>query len=102
MIEFQRNAGLPVDGIVGEATLGKLEALRKAESGREGKKIPERDEGYARHDTLAGVVGRRRPRPRRPRRRRDAAAATGGIREKDLTLAPACGWPSCCAPRAPA
>ena len=47
VLDFQRNAGLPLDGIVGESTLMKLEAVRKAESGREGKKIPERDRGYA-------------------------------------------------------
>ena len=30
VIDFQRNAGLPLDGIVGESTLVKLEAVRKA------------------------------------------------------------------------
>ena len=83
VIEFQRNAGLPVDGIVGEATLSKLDALRKAESGREGKKIPERDEGFARHDTLAGVsvvVD--------PGHGGQDVGVTGrdGVREKDLAL----------------
>jgi N-acetylmuramoyl-L-alanine amidase len=89
VIEFQRNAGLPVDGIVGEATLVKLEALRKAESGREGKKIPERDEGYARHDTLSGASVVVDP----GHGGLDVGATAGGagrgaaLREKDLTLA---------------
>jgi len=52
--DFQHNAGLLPDGIVGESTLTKLEALRKAESGREGKKIPERDQGFATARELAG------------------------------------------------
>jgi N-acetylmuramoyl-L-alanine amidase len=54
LLEFQRNAGLPADGIVGESTLRKLDALRKAEAGREGKKIPERDAGFLAERTLAG------------------------------------------------
>lgn len=54
--DFQGNAGLPPDGVVGEATLAKLDALRKAETGREGKKIPERDRGFARARTLAGLT----------------------------------------------
>ena len=54
VLDFQRNAGLPLDGIVGESTLNKLEAVRKAESGREGKKIPERDRGYAAALSLTG------------------------------------------------
>ncbi len=54
VLDFQRNAGLPPDGIVGESTILKLEALRKAESGREGKKIPERDGGFVRAQSLLG------------------------------------------------
>ncbi len=46
VLDFQRNAGLRRDGLVGENTLNKLTALRKAESGREGKKIPDRHDGY--------------------------------------------------------
>jgi N-acetylmuramoyl-L-alanine amidase len=52
--DFQHNAGLLPDGIVGGSTLAKLDALRKAESGREGKKIPERDSGYAAARELSG------------------------------------------------
>jgi N-acetylmuramoyl-L-alanine amidase len=54
VLDFQQNAGLPADGIVGQSTLDKLEAVRKAESGREGKKIPERDRGWAAARTLTG------------------------------------------------
>jgi N-acetylmuramoyl-L-alanine amidase len=56
VLDFQRNAGLIPDGIVGESTIRKLEALRKAESGREGKKIPERDGGYVPARSLTGQV----------------------------------------------
>jgi N-acetylmuramoyl-L-alanine amidase len=52
--DFQRNAGLQPDGVVGEATLALLDAVRKAESGREGKKIPERDEGFVAARSLTG------------------------------------------------
>ncbi len=54
VLDFQQNAGLPLDGLVGEGTLRKLEALRKAESGREGKKIPERDGGFVVARSLTG------------------------------------------------
>ena len=54
VLDFQQNAGLPLDGLVGESTLLKLEALRKAESGREGKKIPERDGGHVAARSLSG------------------------------------------------
>ena len=54
VLDFQHNAGLIPDGIVGESTIHKLEALRKAESGREGKKIPERDRGYVSARSLTG------------------------------------------------
>ena len=56
VLDFQRNAGLPLDGIVGESTLVKLEALRKAESGREGKKIPDRHGGYVAARSAVGQV----------------------------------------------
>ena len=54
VLDFQRNAGLLVDGIVGDSTIVKLTALRKAESGREGKKIPERDGGFMEARSLIG------------------------------------------------
>jgi N-acetylmuramoyl-L-alanine amidase len=56
VLEFQRNAGLPPDGIVGDSTLVKLDALRKAETGRESKKIPDRDAGYLAARSLTGLA----------------------------------------------
>lgn len=56
VLDFQRNAGLLADGIVGPTMLAKLEALRKAESGREGKKIPDRHGGCVEARSPAGQV----------------------------------------------
>jgi N-acetylmuramoyl-L-alanine amidase len=83
-LDFQQNAGLPVDGIIGESTLKKLEAVRKAESGREGKKIPERDRGWVTARTLTGQVVTIDP--------GHGGSDTGclaadGLAEKDVTLA---------------
>lgn len=84
ILDFQRNAGLLVDGMVGPTTLDKLEALRKAESGREGKKIPDRNGGCVEARALTGQVvavdaghgGADR-----------GVVSAGGVTEKDLTLA---------------
>lgn len=84
VLDFQRNAGLAADGIVGETVLRKLEALRKAESGREGKKIPDRHGGCVDARSLAGLVvvvdaGHGGV---------DTGVVAGdGMAEKDLTLA---------------
>jgi N-acetylmuramoyl-L-alanine amidase len=84
LIDFQRNAGLPSDGIVGDDTLRKLDALRKAESGRESKKIPDRDEGFAHQTSLAGTVVAIDP----GHGGQDVGVVSpSGRREKDLTLA---------------
>jgi len=84
LIDFQRNAGLPPDGIVGDDTLRKLDALRKAESGREGKKIPDRDEGFVAETSLAGTVVAIDP----GHGGQDVGVVSpSGSREKDLTLA---------------
>jgi N-acetylmuramoyl-L-alanine amidase len=84
VLDFQRNAGLMADGIVGATMMRKLEALRKAESGREGKKIPDRHGGCVEARTLTGQVVAV-----------DAGhggadhgvVSAGGVAEKDLTLA---------------
>jgi hypothetical protein len=84
VIEFQRNAGLPSDGTVGENTLRTLDVLRKAERGREGKKIPDRDEGYVPRGVLAGKLvvldaghgGQD-----------EGVVSPSGLKEKDVTLA---------------
>jgi N-acetylmuramoyl-L-alanine amidase len=84
VLDFQRNAGLPADGIVGASTLGKLEAVRKAESGREGKKIPERDRGWVAARTLTGQVVTIDP----GHGGTDAGCVSpAGLAEKDVTLA---------------
>jgi N-acetylmuramoyl-L-alanine amidase len=84
VLDFQRNAGLAVDGIVGESTLLKLEALRKAESGREGKKIPERDGGFTEARRLSGQTVVIDPGHGGP----DAGFVSGGgVPEKEVTLA---------------
>ena len=84
VLDFQRNAGLPVDGIVGESTLRKLEAVRKAESGREGKKIPERDRGYAAALGLTGQSVTIDPGHGGPDL---GVVSPRGLAEKDVTLA---------------
>ncbi|NLE22279.1 MAG: hypothetical protein GX624_05820 [Actinobacteria bacterium] len=84
VLDFQRNAGLPVDGIVGASTLNKLEAVRKAESGREGKKIPERDGGYVAARSLTGRSVTIDP----GHGGSDSGVVSAhGVAEKDVTLA---------------
>ncbi len=84
VLDFQRNAGVPVDGIVGESTLAKLEAVRKAESGHEGKKIPERDRGFVAADSLTGQSVTIDP----GHGGSDLGCVSpGGVAEKDVTLA---------------
>jgi N-acetylmuramoyl-L-alanine amidase len=53
--EFQRNAGLNVDGIVGETTVDRIRRLQKL--GDEGKavNIPDRMDGYVRLDSIPGL-----------------------------------------------
>jgi N-acetylmuramoyl-L-alanine amidase len=84
VLDFQRNAGLPVDGIVGESTIVKFTALRKAESGREGKKIPERDRGYVQARSLTGQSVVVDPGHGGPD---SGFVSTGGLSEKAFTLA---------------
>ena len=84
VLDFQHNAGLMGDGIVGEGTLAKFVALRKAESGREGKKIPERDRGYVQARTLTGQAIVIDP----GHGGRDAGVTSpAGVTEKEYTLA---------------
>jgi N-acetylmuramoyl-L-alanine amidase len=84
VLDFQRNAGLPQDGIVGDSTLAKLEALRKAESGREGKKIPDRHGGFVAARSLVGQVVVIDPGHGGPDSGR---VGPTGAAEKDITLA---------------
>jgi N-acetylmuramoyl-L-alanine amidase len=56
LTEFQRNAGVNVDAIVGEATLEHLRRIGKSPAAlSEPRKIPDRLDGYVRRDTLAGL-----------------------------------------------
>lgn len=55
LTEFQRNAGVNVDGILGEASLAHLRRIRKAETGAQARKIPDRMAGYVGQDTLQGL-----------------------------------------------
>jgi N-acetylmuramoyl-L-alanine amidase len=84
VLDFQQNAGLPVDGIVGESTIRKLAALRKAETGRESKKIPERDGGYVRARSLTGQTVVVDPGHGGPD---SGHVSPGGLAEKDVALA---------------
>ena len=82
--EFQRNAGLNVDGIVGETTLDRLRLLQKIGQDDRAGSIPDRMNGYVGRRSLSGL-----------RVSIDAAhggtdngfEGVGGLREKDLNLA---------------
>ena len=71
--EFQRNAGLNVDGIVGETTLDRMRRLQKV--GDEGRlvNIPDRMDGYVGLRLAARAAGEHRPGPRRPGQGRPGA-----------------------------
>jgi N-acetylmuramoyl-L-alanine amidase len=84
VLDFQRNAGLMPDGIVGPITLRKLEALRKAESGRESKKIPDRHAGRVEARSLAGQTVAVDPGHGGSDH---GVVSPGGVTEKDLVLA---------------
>lgn len=83
LIDLQRNAGLNLDGIVGEATLAHLRRIRKAEPEGQGRKIPDRMNGYVGTASLEGLRvsldpahGGGDPGGRGP----------GGVLEKDVNL----------------
>ena len=86
--EFQRNAGLNVDGIVGETTLDLLRRLRKDSTHEYMVSIPDRMNGYVGRRSFEGL-----------RVSLDAAhggaehgfQGVGGLREKDLNLSLAKG-----------
>lgn len=81
--EFQRNAGLIVDGIVGETTFDRLRHLRQAHPGGSPAGIPDRMNGYVGRRALPGLKvcvdaahGGSDP----------GHVVTGGSLEKDLNL----------------
>ncbi len=53
--EFQRNAGLNVDGIVGETTLDRLRRLQKTNADGHVGAIPDRMNGYVGRSSLPGL-----------------------------------------------
>ena len=53
--EFQRNAGLTVDGIVGETTLDRLRRLQKSGDPIPSVNIPDRMDGYVGLSSLSGL-----------------------------------------------
>jgi N-acetylmuramoyl-L-alanine amidase len=53
--EFQRNAGLNVDGIVGETTVDRIRRLHKLGDDGRSVNIPDRMDGYVRLDSLPGL-----------------------------------------------
>lgn len=55
LTEFQRNAGVNLDGIVGESTLAHLRRIRMSAVGRDDKKIPDRMNGYVGSVAVAGL-----------------------------------------------
>jgi N-acetylmuramoyl-L-alanine amidase len=81
--EFQRNAGLNVDGIVGETTLDRLRLLQKIGHDDRTGNIPDRMNGYVGRRSLSGL-----------RVSIDPAhggvdnghEGVGGLREKDVNL----------------
>ena len=55
LTDFQRNAGLNMDGMVGEATLDHLQRFGKVRSEARELKIPDRMNGYVVRSTLKGL-----------------------------------------------
>ncbi len=84
LTEFQRNAGINMDGIFGESTLAHLRRIRMTAVGRGDKKIPDRMNGYVRRVGLPGLTvsidaahGGEDP----------GGVGWGGLLEKDVNLA---------------
>jgi N-acetylmuramoyl-L-alanine amidase len=82
--EFQRNAGLTVDGIVGETTLDRLRRLQKAGDPIPSVNIPDRMDGYVGLESVRGL--RVSIDPAHGGRERGFVSADGTY-EKDVNLA---------------
>lgn len=82
--EFQRNAGLNVDGIVGETTLDQLRRLRQVNLDGHVGGIPDRMDGYVGRRSLPGLRVSIDPAHGGLER---GSAEMGGLVEKDLNLA---------------
>jgi N-acetylmuramoyl-L-alanine amidase len=81
--EFQRNAGLNIDGIVGETTLDRLRRLHKNGHENHVGSIPDRMDGYVGRSSLPGLRVSIDPAHGGAER----GSTVGGLREKDLNLA---------------
>jgi N-acetylmuramoyl-L-alanine amidase len=82
--EFQRNAGLNVDGIVGETTLDRLRRLRQVNHQEHVGGIPDRMDGYVGRSSLPGLRVSIEPAPLGLERDSQGEA---GRSERDLSLA---------------
>lgn len=84
VLDFQRNAGLVLDGMVDESVLRAMAKVTKEEDGHfEEAKIPDRHGGYAGDRTLAELTVAIDP----GNGGADHGAVVGGVSEKDLNLA---------------
>jgi len=81
--DFQRNAGLTVDGIVGESTLDRLRRLQKVGDPIPSVNIPDRMDGYVGLDALPGLRVAVDPAHGGPER---GYQCPSGICEKDVNL----------------
>jgi N-acetylmuramoyl-L-alanine amidase len=81
--EFQRNAGLNVDGIVGETTLDRMRRLQKIGDENNAVNIPDRLDGYQRQEALPGL--RVSIDPAHGGRER-GYQGPNGVQEKDVNL----------------
>ncbi|MCE5253960.1 MAG: N-acetylmuramoyl-L-alanine amidase [Actinomycetia bacterium] len=81
--EFQRNAGLNVDGIVGETTLDRLRRLHKDGTHEYLVSIPDRLNGYVRKSSLSGLRVSLDP---AHGGMEHGSVGVGGVREKDPNL----------------
>lgn len=82
--DFQRNAGLNVDGIVGETTLDRLRRLRQVNQPEHAGGIPDRMDGYVGRHSLPGLRVSIEPAPLGAER---GAPGEAGKTERDLSLA---------------
>lgn len=81
--EFQRNAGLNVDGIVGETTLDRLKRLHKDSTHEYLVSLPDRMNGYVPRRTLSGLRVSLDPAHGGAEH---GYTGVGGLREKHLNL----------------
>jgi N-acetylmuramoyl-L-alanine amidase len=83
--EFQRNAGLNVDGIVGETTLDRLRRLRQVDPDGRVAGIPDRMDGYVGRRSLQGLRVSVDP-AHGGQDKGSCSSETCGLMEKDLNL----------------